>query len=67
GPAGSLINDDASDPNRTDFEAGPGGWVVDPPAEFTGDMPGVNLLTPGALNTGQIMPSLTVTTGVSLH
>jgi CotH protein/chitobiase/beta-hexosaminidase-like protein/lamin tail-like protein len=67
GPAGSLINDDGSDPTRTDFEAGPGGWVVDPPAEFTGDMPGVNLLTPGALNTGQVIPSLMVTTGVSLR
>jgi hypothetical protein len=50
-----LINDDGTDPTSGDFTAGPGGWVVDPESDFTGDSVPVveNRLTPGAANWGQ--------------
>lgn len=50
----NFHNDDGADPNTSDDQPGPGGWVVDPPAQFTGDSPGaIQTLTPGAINTGQ--------------
>lgn len=60
-PNGGFNNDNGADPDRTDFIPGPGGWIVDPPAEFTGDSVPVqqNWLTPGAPNRGQLL------TGVS--
>lgn len=56
-PEGGFNNDNGADANRDDFIAGPGGWVVDPPRNYTGDDPtnpnAVNWLTPGARNHGQ--------------
>jgi hypothetical protein len=49
-------NDDADDPALGDDQPGPGGWLVDPSATYTGDdpMPGSeNVLSPGQLNPGQ--------------
>lgn len=59
-PTGGFNNDNGADPNRTDFLPGPGGWVVDPPAQFTGDSNPVieNRLTPGAPNWGQDLTPL---------
>jgi hypothetical protein len=59
-PDGSFNNDNGADPDRTDFIAGPGGWIVDPPATFTGDSTPVveNRLTPGAPNPGQDLSRL---------
>jgi hypothetical protein len=53
--AGGFNNDDATDNDRTDFVPGPGGWIVDPPSQFSGDTEPVleNRLTPGARNWGQ--------------
>jgi len=56
---GGFDNDDGTDPNNSDAVAGPGGWVVDPPASATGDDVGTNVLTPGAPNTGQDLTALT--------
>lgn len=56
---GGFNNDNGSDPNNNDAIGGPGGWVVDAPSGFTGDSSGsVNILTPGAPNTGQNVSSL---------
>ncbi len=56
---GGFNNDDGTDPNTSDANPGPGGWVVDPPGGFTGDSTGGgNLLTPGAPNTGQNISAL---------
>lgn len=57
---GGFDNDDGSDPNNSDAAPGPGGWVVDPPATATGDDTVVttNVLTPGAVNTGQNIGAL---------
>lgn len=52
-------NDDGTDLDTTDALPGPGGWIVDPPAAFTGDTVGaINILTPGAVNTGQDLSTL---------
>ncbi|HPB30074.1 MAG TPA: CotH kinase family protein, partial [Candidatus Sumerlaeota bacterium] len=55
--SGGFNNDDGADLNRSDFFPGPGGWIVDPPKQYTGDDHGnpnaVNYLTPGAHNHGQ--------------
>lgn len=60
-PAGGLNNDDGSDPDRTDALPGPGGWIVDPPGQYTGGDPdhpdATNILTPGAINHGQVLPT----------
>lgn len=59
-PTGGFNNDNGFDPDRTDALAGPGGWIVDPPARYTGDTDPVemNILTPGAPNWGQDLSSL---------
>jgi hypothetical protein len=53
-----FINDNGDDPDRGDIFSGPGGWVVDPSKEFTGDDGSENILTPGAPNYGQDISSL---------
>jgi len=66
-PQGGLINDDGSDTGLPDATPGAGGWIVDPPREWTGDSLGSeNLLTPGAPNTGQILRGI-AGTGVVLY
>ena len=63
--AGGFVNDDGTDPDRDDDQAGPGGWIVDPSASFTGENPGdLNILTPGAPNTGQDLSLLIPGSGV---
>jgi len=61
-PEGDFVNDNGEDLNRNDDQAGSGGWVVDPPAQYTGDdlvtPPATNILTPGAPNTGQDLSDL---------
>lgn len=53
-------NDDGADPVADDLP-GPGGWIVDPPARYTGDAPGAeNILTPGGPNTRRDPAMLTV-------
>lgn len=60
-PLGGLKNDNGADPDRTDDQPGPGGWIVDPPAIYTGDADPpeliANILSPGALNIGQTFPT----------
>lgn len=52
---GSSNNDDGVDPVQDDLP-GIGGWIVDPPAQFTGDAPGaIQILSPGAQNPGQAL------------
>lgn len=57
-PLGGFDNDDGTDTNTNDALPGPGGWVVDPPAAFSGDAAGTNVLTPGGPNTGQDLQPL---------
>lgn len=75
-PTGAFINDNGSDPNRSDFAAGPGGWIVDPPRDYTGDgaasppaglSAAFNGLTPGAPNRGQFPLSLPNSHGWVIH
>jgi hypothetical protein len=68
-PEGGLNNDDGADANTDDAAAGAGGWILDPPAQFTGDAMGAtNILTPGAPNTGQNLDVLVnELSGVSLR
>lgn len=68
-PNGGFNNDNGADPDRTDFLPGPGGWIVDPPAAFTGDTTPVqeNWLTPGAPNRGQDLTGLSFSDLWILH
>lgn len=52
-PNGGLNNDDGRESEGGGIEAGPGGWIIDPPSRFTGDDGATNILTPGAPNFGQ--------------
>jgi hypothetical protein len=56
---GGFNNDNGADSNTTDALPGPGGWIVDPPASFTGDAPNAtNMLTPGYPNHLQNLSAL---------
>jgi hypothetical protein len=55
---GGFNNDNGADAVK-DSIPGAGGWIVDPPAIYTGDdVAGSNILTPGAPNFGQNLSSI---------
>ncbi|MBN1477705.1 hypothetical protein JXA47_13205 [Candidatus Sumerlaeota bacterium] len=55
---GGFNNDNGADAVKDNLP-GPGGWIVDPPANYTGDdTGGSNILTPGAPNFGQDLSSI---------
>ncbi|CAN5227385.1 hypothetical protein BH09SUM1_BH09SUM1_11530 [soil metagenome] len=57
-------NNDNGTAGASDGVAGPGGWIVDPSSALSGDAVGsVDILTPGAPNTGQTIPQTVVIAG----